>query len=194
MNPTKTSVPKTGGANFPVVGIGASSGGLDAFTKLLKAFPVDTGMALVIIQHLDPTHTSFLRDTLAKATTMPVHEIVHGLKLEPNHVYVLPSHVDLEVNDCELHIIPRSTTILHLPINTFFKSIARTCEKRAIGVILSGNGNDGTDGLRAIKNAGGFTFVQDPKTAKYSSMPESAVWAGVVDFSLSIEKLVEELT
>lgn len=180
---------------FPIVGIGASAGGLEAFSALLKALPTDTGMSFVIIQHLDATHVSYLREALIKATKMPILDIIHGLMLQPNHVYVLPSNVDLEITASELKIIPRviKGAYLHMPINTFLISLANNCKRRAIGVILSGNGNDGTEGLRAIKNAGGFTFAQDPTTAKYSSMPESALLAGLVDFSLPVEKLAEEL-
>lgn len=180
---------------FPIVGVGASAGGLESFGQFLSELPEDTGMAFVLIQHLDPTHTSLLKTALIKTTRMPILDIVHGVRLEPNTVYVLPSNVDLEISDCELHLIPRDTEsgALHMPINTFFKSLAKNCERRAIGVILSGNGNDGTEGFLAIKSEGGFTFAQDPEEARNCSMPQSAVLASVVDFCLPIFELAKKL-
>ena len=180
---------------FPVVGIGASAGGLDAFTQILKAIPSDTGMAFVLIQHLAPTHVSLLSEALAKVTSMPVRDIQSGMKVEANHVYVIPPSFDVNIQHGVLQLLARDKTPgePHLPIDTFFRALAANCESRAIGVILSGTAADGTDGLRSIKTAGGLTFAQDPLTAKFSGMPESAVSAEVVDFCLPIPKLAEEL-
>lgn len=182
--------------HFPVVGVGASAGGLEAFTQLLQELPSDTGMAFVLIQHLDPSHDSLLAEALVKFTEMSVEEIRNGMSIEPNHVYVIPPSFDLDILKDTLLLVPREkkgSGRPHLPVNSFFRALAANCESRAIGVVLSGTANDGTDGLRAIKEGGGFTFAQDPDTAKFSGMPESAISAGVVDFSLAIPLLASEL-
>jgi len=168
---------------FPIVGVGASAGGLEAFTQLLNELPIDTGMAFVLIQHLDPTHSSLLAEALVKTTAMPVEEIRNGIKIEPNHVYVIPPKFDLDILHDVLYLVPREKRAFgrpHMPVDSFFRALAANCENRSIGVVLSGTANDGTDGLRAIKDEGGFTFAQDPGTARYGGMPESAVSAGVV--------------
>lgn len=180
---------------FPIVGIGASAGGLETFAQLLKGIPADTGMAFVFIQHLDPTHSSFLTKALNAATPMPVHEIRDGMAVAPDHVYVIPPGFDLDIAHGVLRLTPRSKEEgnWHLPIDSFFRSLAVNCEKWAIGIVLSGNATDGTEGLRAIQGGGGFTFAQEPSSAKFIGMPESAVNAGVVDFSLTIPQLSAEL-
>lgn len=183
------------GAVFPIVGVGASAGGLDAFTQLLKHLPSDTGMAFILIQHLDPTHPSFLREALSKATTMPVTQPLDGTPVERNHVYVIPPDADITVRRGRLSLSPRTLSGhgQHLPVDVCFSSIAAEGGSRAIGVVLSGNASDGTEGLRAIKAAGGITFTQDRKSAKFPEMPQSAIAAGVVDHSLPIPKLALEL-
>jgi two-component system CheB/CheR fusion protein len=180
---------------FPIVGVGASAGGLEAFTQLLGLIPGDTGMAFVLIQHLDPTHKSFLGEALARATSMPVREAVDGDRLEPNHVYVIPPNGDLSIQKGTLSLLSRADSArgLHLPIDFFFSALAAECGSRGIGVVLSGTASDGTEGLKAIKAEGGITFAQDPRTAKFPGMPQSAIDAGVVDFPLSISTLAEEL-
>ncbi len=181
---------------FPVIGIGASAGGLDAFKKLLKAIPVDSGMAFVLVQHLDPNHESLLPEILQKVTPIPVLEIADDIKVEPNHVYVIPSNKIMVATDGVLLLAPRpekSKTERYLPIDLFFTSLAIVHQTHAIGVILSGTGTDGTLGLKAIKDYGGITFVQDEASAAYPDMPKSAVHAGVVDFILSPDKIPEKL-
>lgn len=180
---------------FPIVGIGASAGGLESFSRLLKEIPPDSGMAFVLIQHLDPTHQSFLREALVKTTQMPVFEITDGMAIEINHVYVIPPNFELDILHGKLRLLPRDTdpSIPHMPINGFFRSLAANCDRRAIGVVLSGTATDGTEGLRSIKDEGGFTFVENPATAKFAGMPESAMKAGVVDYSLSIPELALEI-
>ncbi len=188
---------KTLSANlFPVVGIGASAGGLEAFQRLLKAIPADSGMAYVLVQHLDPNHESLLTELLQKATPIPVLEISDDIKVQPNHIYIIPSNKMLVANDGILQLSPRplkSKNERNLPIDLFFVSLAEVHQAHAIGVVLSGNGADGTRGLKAIKAAGGVTFAQDEASATVNSMPKSAVDAGVVDFILPPEEIPQKL-
>src|SRR5512141_1396716 len=178
---------------FPIVGIGASAGGLEAFTQLLRHLPVDTGMAFVLVQHLDPDHESALTEILTRATTMPVREASDKVVVRPNHVYVIPPDKQLSVKRGQLRLEPRE----HLAgaarsIDAFLESLAQEQQERAIGVILSGTASDGTLGLEAIKAEGGLTFAQDG-SAKYDSMPRNAVAAGCVDFVLAPRQIALEL-
>jgi two-component system, chemotaxis family, CheB/CheR fusion protein len=180
--------------NFPVVGIGASAGGLEAFTKLLQNLPANTGMAFVLIQHLDPKHESILASLLARASSMPVHEAGNNMQVEPNCVYVIPPKVNLTLDGSTLHLTARlGPREHHLPVDHFFESLARSRKHRAIGVILSGTASDGTAGLRQIKTEGGITFAQDQGSAKYDGMPRSASAAGVVDYVLRPQDIAREL-
>jgi two-component system, chemotaxis family, CheB/CheR fusion protein len=182
------------GSLFPIVGIGASAGGFEAISRLLRNLPTDTGLAFVLIQHLDPTHKSILAELLAKVTQMPVQQVKHGMPLKPNQVFVVPPNVSMIVENSLLKLIPRQETRgLHMPIDHFFRSLAQNHEGRAIGVILSGTGSDGTFGLEEIKEKGGVTFAQDERTAKFSGMPHSAIQTGSVDFVLSVEGIAREL-
>ena len=178
--------------SFPIVGIGASAGGLEAFTQLLTHLPDDTGMAFVLVQHLDPSHPSQLANLLAKATTMPVLEIRHRMIIKPNHVYVIPPNRDLDLKSGRLNLKPRGNARIANSVDHFFYSLAREHQGCAIGVILSGTGYDGTCGLTEIKNAGGITFAQDEKSAKFSGMPAHATLDSV-DFVLPPEKIAFEL-
>ena len=179
---------------FPVVGIGASAGGLEACTALLKALPVNPGMAFVVVQHLDPDHESILHKLLSRTTEMPVIQVEDGMVLEPNHVYVIPPNHDMAVRERTLRLLSRRRTAgRHLPINRFLVSLAEDQKSAAIGVILSGTASDGTVGLQAIKAEGGVAFAQDPKSAGYPGMPESAILAGCVDFVLPPEEIAREL-
>src|SRR4051812_2437021 len=181
-------------ASFPIVGVGASAGGLEAFTQLLKALPADTGMAFILIQHLDPAHSSFLGQALARTTSMKVLEVVSGVLVAPNHVYVIPSNADVALAGDVLKLVERCPPPEpHLPIDSFFRSLALERGSQAIGVVLSGTASDGTEGLRAIKAEQGIALVQDPKSAKSSGMPQSAIDAGVGDYTLSVPLLAEEL-
>ena len=181
--------------SFPVVGIGASAGGLEAFTQLLAALPPDTGMAFVLIQHLSPSHPSFLSEALSTATQMPVHQAEDGMRLAPNHVYVIPPGVDMEFARKMLRLRARADEPgkPHLSVDIFLRSLAAACGSHAIGVILSGTASDGTEGLRAIKGEGGITLAQEPQSAKFDGMPQSAVQAGVVDSCLPLPQLAQEL-
>jgi two-component system CheB/CheR fusion protein len=181
--------------SFPTVGIGASAGGLETFSQLLRAIPNDTGMAFVLIQHLDPNHSSLLSTALAKTTQMPVREITDGMRIAPNQVFVIPPDADIGILGGRFALFARDKASRkpHLSIDFFFRALAAECGNRAIGVVLSGTASDGTEGLRAIKAESGVTLVQDPASAKFSGMPESAVAAEVVDFCLDIPALADEL-
>ena len=179
---------------MPVVGIGASAGGLEALRQLFAHLPDDTGMAFIVIQHLDPGRPSMLTSVLAGDLRMPVVEVTDGMRAEPNRVHVIPPGTDLSIARGILTLSPRQLTRkLHLPIDSFFRALADDELATAIGVVLSGSASDGTEGLRAIKAAGGITFAQNPESAQFRSMPESAIAAGVVDFSLSPEDIANEL-
>lgn len=181
-------------AGIPVVGIGASAGGLEIFKRLLGLLPGDTGFAIVFVQHLDPNHHSMLAEILARATSMPVSEVADGMAVEANHVYVIPANVDLTIAHGVLNLTPRTQAPgSHMPIDRFFRSLAGECGSRAIGVILSGTGSDGSGGVDAIKAAGGVTFAQDAATAKFATMPQAAAATGCVDFVLPPEGIVAEL-
>jgi two-component system CheB/CheR fusion protein len=180
--------------SFPVVGIGASAGGLEAFTKLLQHLPNDTGMAFVLVQHLDPTHASALTEILSRATAMLVTEVRDGMRVEPNHVYVIPPNTNMAILHDLLSLMPRTEKQgLHLPIDYFLRSLAEDRRGRAVGVILSGTASDGTLGLQAIKAEGGVTFAQDEQSAKYDGMPRSAIMSGFVDCVLPPEGIAREL-
>ncbi len=178
--------------NFPIVGIGASAGGLDAFKRLLKAIPENSGMAYVLVQHLDPSHESILPEILQRVTKIPVIEITDDIPLAPDHIYIIPSNKILTSTDGVLKLSEREKKF-NLSIDVFFTSLAEVHKEFAVGVILSGTGSDGTLGLKAIKDHGGITIAQDSESATYDSMPKSAVNAGVVDFILAPEKIPEQL-
>src|SRR5438132_3258455 len=182
-------------ALFPIVGVGASAGGLEAFTQLLKTLGSGTGMAYVLVQHLDPGVESALTELLAKATEMPVRQVTDATQVEPNHVYVIPPNVDMTILQGILQLRPRTEMRgHHMPIDRFLRSLAEDQRSNAIGVILSGTASDGTLGLTAIKAEGGITFAQDEKSAKFDGMPRSAIAAGCVDFVLSPDAVGRELT
>jgi two-component system CheB/CheR fusion protein len=192
---TKPSVDAPRLSYFPVAGVGASAGGLEAFTALLKALPPDTGIAFVLVQHMDPTHESILPKLLANATSMPVHEVRDGMLVEPNHVYVIPPNRGMAISEGFLRLTNRAETSgRNLPIDDFFCALAADLQRGAIGIVLSGLASDGTQGLEAIKAEGGITFAQDERSARYSGMPLSAVAAGCVDFVLPPEQIAAELT
>lgn len=179
-------------AAFPIVGVGASAGGLEAFSQLLAHMPLDTGMALVLISHLDPDHESALTQILARTTKLPVLEAVDNQVVVPNHVYVIPPNTSLRIAHGRLQLTPRLGVKIHRPIDIFFESLAQEHGNHGIGVVLSGTGSDGAIGLEFIKAEGGITFAQDD-SAKYNSMPRSAVATGCVDRVLSPIGIAQEL-
>lgn len=179
--------------SFPIVGVGASAGGLEAFTQMLGALPLDTGMAFVLVQHLAPTHASLLSEILGRATAMPVTEVHDEPRVEPNRIYVIPPDRNMIISQGVLQLFPRKEARgQHRPIDLFFRSLAEDQKERAIGVVLSGTATDGTLGLAEIKAEGGITFAQDD-TAQQSSMPRSAVASGCVDFVLAPDEIAREI-
>jgi two-component system CheB/CheR fusion protein len=181
-------------ADFPVVALGASAGGLDAFRKLFDALPGQSGMAFILIQHLDPTHASMMVDLLATHTKMKVAQATDGMPLEPAHVYVIPPAAYLSIRGGALRLSqPRERHGARLPFDFFLRSLAAECGARAICVILSGTGADGSLGLKAIKENGGVVIAQNPDEAVYDGMPRSAIRTGLVDLVLPVEKVPEAL-
>lgn len=182
------------GADFPVIGIGCSAGGLDALEKFLSHVPTDCGMALVIVQHLAPAHPSALPELLQRATRMKVVEAGDGMAIAANCVYVIPPNKDLSLLHGKLHLLePIEPRGLRLPIDFFLRTLAEDRQEKAIGVILSGMGSDGVYGLRAIKDKDGLTAVQSPQTAAADSMPRSAIEAGVADIVATAEDLPAQI-
>jgi two-component system, chemotaxis family, CheB/CheR fusion protein len=179
--------------SFPIVAVGASAGGLAPTVELLSELGRESQIAIVIIHHLDATHESGLVEILSRATTLPVAAASDGVRVEPGHVYVIPPNAGLLIAQRSLRIVPRRDTGgLHLPIDRFFESLAHDCDGLAVGVVLSGSGFDGTEGVKAIKRAGGIVLAQDG-TAQYASMPQSAIATGCVDFILPPAGLAREL-
>ena len=177
-------------ARFPIVGIGASAGGLEALEQFLKHVPKGSGLAFVVVQHLDPTHKGIMVELLQRATAMPVVQIKDRQKVAPDRVYVIPPNKDLSILHGVLHLLaPTAARGLRLPIDFFFRSLAADRQDRAVGVILSGMGTDGTLGLRAIKEKAGAVFVQAPASAKFDSMPCSAIEARLADVVAPVGEL-----
>ncbi|MBK8200953.1 MAG: hypothetical protein IPK68_01040 [Bdellovibrionales bacterium] len=174
---------QAGRVKFPIAAIGASAGGLQSLKDIFSSLPVETGMAFVVIQHLDPKRRSMSGEILSRSTKMPVIEIEEGMRVRPNRVYVIPPNCNLGLlNGGRLQILPRTDTASqHLPLDFFFRSLAEERKSQAIGVVLSGTACDGTQGLLAIKNEGGITLAQDPLTAKFDGMPRSSIASGAVD-------------
>jgi len=190
VNPTALAPPENASEGPPVVGIGASAGGLDAFEHFFRACPQDSGLAFVLIPHLDPEHESILTEILQRTTKMPVIEAVDQLRVAPNHVYVIAPNREMTIVGGVLRLsIPDQPRGQRMPIDGFFRSLAKDQAERAIGIILSGMGMDGTQGLRAIFGAGGLCLVQKPSTAKHDGMPLSAIASGVVTHILTAEEM-----
>ena len=175
---------------LPIIGIGASAGGLEALEQFLRAMPPGSGLALVIIQHLDPTHQGIMPELLQRVTAMKVLQAKDRMRVEPNCVYVIPPNKDMSILHGRLFLFePAAPRGLRLPIDFFFRSLAEDRQEGCIGVILSGMGSDGTLGLKAIKEKAGVVLVQEPASAKFDSMPRSAIAAGVVDIIAPVEEL-----
>ncbi len=180
--------------SFPIVGIGASAGGLEALVLFLEHTPKDSGMAFVVIQHLDPTQKGMMPELLQRATSMKVQQVADRTKVLPNHVYVLPPNSDMSILHGMLHLqAPVAARGLRLPIDFFFRSLAEDQHEHSVGIILSGMGSDGSLGIKAIKEKAGVVLVQDPETAKFNSMPQSAVATGLADIVAPVEELPDKL-
>lgn len=179
---------------FLTVSIGASAGGLEAFEHFFAHMPPDSGLAFVLVSHLDPSHVSMLTEILQRVTSMSVVEVQDGMKVEPNSVYVIPPNRDMIISqgvlELSMPVMPRGQ---RMPIDLFLRSLAKDQGEKSIGIILSGTGTDGTLGLRDIHSMGGISFVQDPSTAKYGGMPTSAIQAGCFTHILPVEKMPETL-
>ncbi|PKO86755.1 MAG: chemotaxis protein CheB [Betaproteobacteria bacterium HGW-Betaproteobacteria-12] len=178
------------GRDFPIVAIGASAGGLEALEQFLGHVPPASGMAFVVIQHLDPDRKDMLSELLQRTTPMPVMPARNRLKVRPDTVYVIPPNTDISILHGSLYLLdPVAPRGLRLPIDFFFHALAEDRRELAIGVILSGMGCDGTLGLRSIKEAGGLALVQEPASARYDSMPRSAIGAGLADIVARADEL-----
>ena len=191
---SQLTTPTSTDSNFFIVGIGASAGGLNALEELFKRLPSDSGAAYVVVQHLSPDYKSLMKELLERHTKMNVYRIKAGMELQPNSVYLIPPGQNLTVVGKTLNLTKRKQDRkygyeLNFPIDLFFKSLAQSHAERAIGVILSGSGSDGTAGLKAIKQAGGMTFVQEASTAEFDGMPRSAIATNIIDGVLPIKDL-----
>src|SRR5262245_37066064 len=182
------------GLPFLVAGVGASAGGLEAFTELLEALPSRPGLALLMVSHLIPDRESHLPEILGRVCRMPVREVSEGMAVEVNHVYVIPPGTNMALTDGCLTLTPRLPRAMpHMPIDHLFRSLAAIQKGRAIGIVLSGNGSDGAIGLHSIKGAGGVTFAQDEQTARHPGMPRTAVGDGNVDHVMRPRDIAHEL-
>ncbi|MEM8719863.1 MAG: chemotaxis protein CheB [Cyanobacteria bacterium P01_G01_bin.39] len=183
-------------AKFCVVGIGASAGGLRALEEFFEHMPTNSGAAFVVIQHLSPDFKSLMKELLARRTRMAIYRVTEGMTLDPNSIYLIPPGKNLVLNQGQLHLLEqeeRNRHGLNFPIDIFLESLAKSNIERAIGVILSGTGSDGTNGLRAINEAGGFAMVQEPETAEFDGMPRTAIATGVVDRILPPSELAQTI-
>src|ERR1700731_2905759 len=193
----RNPLPRTSPADlaaFPVVGIGASAGGLDACRKLVDALPAGNGMAFILVQHLDPTHESMMVDLLAGHTSMAVRQAADGMPIEREHLYVIPPGTYLSVGNGALHLSqPQARHGARLPFDFLLHSLAEECGDRALCVVLSGTGADGSLGLKAVKEKCGLVVDQDPEEASHDGMPRSAIMTGAVDLVLRVAKIPDAL-
>jgi len=181
---------------FPIVGIGASAGGLSAFEAFFSAMPTDraTGMAFVLVQHLSPDHKSILSDLVKRYTRMRVFEVEDGMEVRPDCAYIIPPNRDMAFLDGTLQLMePAERRGLRLPIDFFFRSLAQDQHERAICIVLSGTGSDGTLGVRSVKGSGGMAMAQEPETTEHDGMPRSAIATGLVDYVLPPERMWSRL-
>ena len=179
---------------FVVVGMGASAGGLEAFMEFFSAMRPDSGMAFVLIQHLPPKRESMVADIVGKKTRMAVHQVENGMRVEPDHVYVIRPGNTLTIRDGRLHLGEPLEKPGHTrPVDDFFRSLAEEQRERAIGIIMSGMGSNGTAGAQAIKAVGGVCIAQDPESAKFPSMPRNLIDAGLSDFILKPQDMPDAL-
>jgi two-component system CheB/CheR fusion protein len=186
----KGAVAKPSTPSCPIVGLGASAGGLEALEQFFGQVPKSSGIGFVVVQHLDPTRKGIMAELLQRFTNMSVVQVKDGMKVEPDHVYVIPPNKDLSILRGHLHLLePAGTRGLRLPIDFFLRSLAEDQREQSIGVILSGMGSDGTLGLRAIKEKAGGTFVQSPASAKFDSMPRMAIDSGLADMIADAHEL-----
>ena len=183
--------------NFFVVGIGASAGGLRALEEFFENMPADSNSAFIVIQHLSPDFKSLMKELLERRTRMKVHRAEEGMAIAPNNIYLIPPGKNLSIDEGKLHLSEQPSRKVHgaisFPINIFFHSLASNYAEQAIAIVLSGTGSDGTQGLQAIKEAGGTALVQDPDTAEFDGMPRSAIATGIIDRVLAPSELAQLL-
>ncbi|TNC99793.1 MAG: hypothetical protein FD121_19 [Gallionellaceae bacterium] len=185
-----SEIPQAVAVDFSIVGIGASAGGLEAFEAFFRACPLDTGMAFVLVPHLDPDHHSLLTEILQRCTAMPVAQALDQTQVEPDHIYIIPPNREMTILNGVLQLaLPDHARGQRLPIDGFLRSLADDQAEHAIGIILSGTASDGTLGLRAILGVGGVCMVQTPATAKYDGMPQSAIKAGYATHILPVGEM-----
>ena len=178
----------------PVIGVGASAGGLEALQGFLAHLPDEPPMALVIVQHRASDHTSVMKSLLEKHTTFDIVDIEDGMEVKPRTAYLAPADKDVSIMQGSLYLVePRPHAGLHLPIDSFLRTLAHDQAERAIAIILSGTGSDGTLGAKEIKAAGGMIMAQKEEQAKYDSMPRSIIETGMVDFILPVEEMGDQL-
>src|SRR5262245_39720508 len=199
---TKSAVPKLDDASDrtperevgpKIAGIGASAGGLEAFRELLQALPQHPGLAIVLVQHLAAAYESILPEILAGIARMPVQQVTEGMAIEVDRIYVIPPNAEMEIDDGHFHLSPRAQGTLHMPIDFFFRSLARHGQGHAIGVVLSGTSTDGSIGVREIKASGGIVIAQEPTSARHDGMPRAAIATGVVDLVMQPSEIASEL-
>jgi two-component system, chemotaxis family, CheB/CheR fusion protein len=188
-------VPAPVDAGLTVVGVGASAGGLEAFSQLLRAVSDARSLSIVFVQHLSPDHESALVTLLSAQTTLRVVQAIEGMRIRPGYVHVIPPNVQMEMRGGELHLSPRpGDRSRHTPVDTFFMSLAEAAGPRGVAVVLSGTASDGASGLRDVKYAGGLTFAQDPDSAKYEGMPRAAIETGMIDLVLTPQDIGAKLS
>ncbi|MFH1811278.1 MAG: chemotaxis protein CheB, partial [Pseudomonadota bacterium] len=195
-DPAEPAAASSPSASFPVVGIGASAGGLAAFEAFFAAMPVDRepGMAFVLVQHLAPDHKSLLADLIQRHTRMQVREVEDGVRVQPNCAYIIPPGRDMAFVNGTLQLFePGAPHGQRLPIDFFFRSLAQDQHEQAIAVVLSGTGSDGTLGVRAIKGEGGMVMAQNPASTEHDGMPRSAMATGLVDYVLPPAEMPAQL-
>lgn len=193
-NPEQTVAARSSPHSFPIVGIGASAGGLEALEEFFKNITKDSGMAFVVIQHLSPDHKGMMPEILQRTTALKVIQATENMAVEPDHVYIIPPNKSMTILKGYLHLSkPHEPRGLRLPVDTFFRSLAVYQEEKSIGIILSGMGSDGCEGVKAIKEKNGIVLVQDPKSAKFEGMPGSAISTGLVDIIAPVSQLPSRL-
>ena len=185
---------QNGDGQFPIVGIGASAGGLEALELFFVNMPGDSGMAFVVIQHLDPNHVGIMPELLQRFTPMKVYQVTDRLRVKPNCVYVIPPNKSMSLLKNALYLFdPVESRGLRLPIDIFFRSLASDRQEKSIGIILSGMGSDGSLGLKAIKEKNGIVLVQNPATARFDGMPQSATDSVIADIVADANELPSKL-
>jgi two-component system, chemotaxis family, CheB/CheR fusion protein len=179
---------------FPIAGIGASAGGLEALEQFLENIPDNSGLAYVIIQHLDPTQKGMLPELLQRVSKMKVYQVKDRMVVKPNCVYVIPPNKSMSILNGMLYLFePQEVRGLRLPVDFFLRSLAADRKEQSIGIVLSGMGSDGSAGLGAIKENNGIVMVQDPATAKFDSMPRNAIKSVMVDIVAPADELPQKL-